>query len=153
MEVSYSDKKKGVKIIANRKRTGRIFTLSLIITLCCLCLGDGIRKHMVYERMLSYSKATSRAGDHAENHVVMNGVSGCFGGAVYLKYLEDGYIQLSGDNIDGERGWKLLSRFTLEPGTYTLTGMSGVPENTIALQLHISDNTSFTNTSTSMMKM
>ena len=98
---------------------------------------------MVYERMLSFSKATSRAVDGAENHVVMNGIPGYFGVSVYLKYLEDGYIQLTGDNIDGERGWKLLSKFTLEPGVYTLTGMIGVPENTIALQLRISDDTSF----------
>lgn len=98
---------------------------------------------MVYERMLSYSKATSRAVDGAENHVVMNGISGYFGVSVYLKYLEDGYIQLTGDNIDGERGWKLLSKFTLEPGTYTLTGMSDVLEDTIALQLRISDDTRF----------
>lgn len=126
-----------------RKRIIRIFILSLTITLGCLYAGDGIWKHAVYEKMLSYSKATSRAVDGAENHVVMNGIPGYFGVSAYLKYLEDGCIYLAGDNIDGERGWKLLSKFTLEPGTYTLTGMSDVPENTIALQLRFSDNTDF----------
>lgn len=98
---------------------------------------------MVYERMLSYSKATSRAVDGAENHVVMNGISGYFGISVYLKYLEDGYIQLTGDNIDGENAWKLISNFTLEPGTYTLTGMNGVSDKTVALQLLISCDNGF----------
>ena len=104
-------------------------------------MGDGLRKKVILERMIFYSKASSRDGE--ENRVVLNGNSGYFGLAMCLKYLENGYIQITGNNIDGERGWKLLSRFTLEPGRYTLTGMRNVLENTIALQLHISDDTGY----------
>lgn len=62
---------------------------------------------------------------------------------MHLSYLKDGWISLVGDNVEERNGWKLLSTFTLEPGTYTLTGMKGQDENTIALQLHIEDDTGY----------
>lgn len=90
--------------------------------------------------MVSYALASARSTDGAENRVVLNGISGFFGYTVHLKYLEDGYISLLGNNAEESSGWKLLSRFTLEPGTYTLTGMKGVTKDTIALQLHVIDD-------------
>lgn len=62
---------------------------------------------------------------------------------MHLSYLKDGWISLVGDNVEESSGWKLLTAFTLEPGTYTLTGMKGQDENTIALQLHIENDTGF----------
>ena len=62
---------------------------------------------------------------------------------MHLSYLEDGWISLVGDNAEESNGWKLLSTFTLEPGTYTLTGMKEQDENTIDLQLHIEDDTGY----------
>ena len=50
---------------------------------------------------------------------------------------------MTGDNREENNGWKLLSTFTLEPGTYILTGMKGQDENTIALQLYVEDNADF----------
>ena len=65
------------------------------------------------------------------------------GSSVYLLYLEDGWINLIGDNVEENNGWKLLSTFTLEPGNYTLTGLKGLKESTIALQLRIEDDTGY----------
>ncbi len=94
--------------------------------------------------MLSYSKVTSRAVDGAENRVIMKGFSGGLGYSdVYLQYLQDGCIHLYGANTEDSNAWKLLSAFELEPGCYTLTGMKNAEENSIALQLYISDDTGF----------
>lgn len=93
--------------------------------------------------MVQYNIASARE-DGEPNRVVMNGKPGYLGySSVHLSYLEDGWISLVGDNVEESNGWKLLSTFTLEPGTYTLTGMKGQDENTIALQLHIEDDTGF----------
>ena len=62
---------------------------------------------------------------------------------MHLSYLKDGWISLVGDNVEGSNGWKLLSTFILEPGKYTFTGLKGQGENTVALQLHIEDDTGF----------
>lgn len=93
--------------------------------------------------MTQYSIASARE-DGAPNRVVMIGKPRYLGySSVHLSYLEDGWISLVGDNFEESNGWKLLSEFTLEPGTYTLTGMKGQDEKAIALQLHIEDDTGF----------
>ena len=46
----------------------------------------------------------------------MNGKTGYLGySSVRLSYLKDGWINLTGDNIEASNGWKLLSTFKLEP--------------------------------------
>ncbi len=111
--------------------------------LALLYTGDMIAKRILHQRMVKYSLASSRE-DGVPNRVVMNGQPGYLGySSVHLQYLENGWINLVGDNVEKSNGWKLLSIFTLEPGTYTLTGMKGQDENTIALQLHIEDETGY----------
>lgn len=125
-------------------RTICIFLVSFIVSLGIIYLGNKIKNNMIYQRMVKYSILSSRVNDKAVNRVIMNGNSGYLGNTnVYLKYLEDGYIQLSGNNTEEFNGWKLLSRFSLEPGTYSLTGLTGANKDTIALQLYISDETGF----------
>ena len=93
--------------------------------------------------MVQYSIASARE-DGEPNRVVMNGKPGYLGySSVHLSYLKDGWISLVGDNLEESNGWKLLSTFTLEPGTYMLTGMKGQDEKTIALQLRIEDETGY----------
>ena len=90
--------------------------------------------------MVTYSIASARE-DGAANRVVSNGKAGYIGySTVYLKYLADGWIRLTGDNVEESNGWKLLSEFNLEPGMYTLIGMAGVEKDTVALQLRIEDD-------------
>ena len=93
--------------------------------------------------MVQYSIASARE-DGEPNRVILNGKPGYLGySTVLLSYLKDGWISLVGDNVEESNGWKLLSTFTLEPGTYTLTGMKGQDENTIALQLRVEDDTGY----------
>ena len=74
----------------------------------------------------------------------MNGKPGYIGySTVYLKYLEDGWIGLSGDNVEENNSWKLISSFELEPGMYTFTGMTGGEKETVALQLRVEEDTGF----------
>ncbi len=106
-----------------------------------LYIGDGINKHILHKKMVAYSIASARE-DGTANRVIMNGKPGYIGySAVYLTYLEDGWIRLSGDNVEENNSWKLISSFELEPGTYTFTGMTGIGKETVALQLRIEDDT------------
>ena len=90
-----------------------------------------------------YNTVSARE-DGSPNRVIMNGKPGYLGySSVHLFYFEDGWIKLVGDNVEEGNEWKLLSTFTLEPGTYTLTGMMGQDKNTIALQLRIEDDTGY----------
>lgn len=114
-----------------------------MITLGVLFSCDAIRKNILYHRMVQYNLASARE-DGTPNRVVLIGEPGFVGKSrVYLKYLEDGLIILSGDNLQEDFGWKYLSSFELEPGTYTLTGMTDVPESVIAIQLRISEEAGF----------
>ena len=126
----------------NKKRKFVIFSISLIITLAVFYISDGIHKYVIHQRMIAYSIASSRKSDGAANRVVLNGQSGYLGySSVYLKYLQNGWISLKGDNIAEGNGWKVLSNFALEPGLYTLTGMRDVKDKTVALQLYIVGDT------------
>lgn len=93
--------------------------------------------------MIQYSIASAR-DDGTPNRVVLTGKPGYLGySSVHLSYLKDGWISLVGDNVEESSAWKLLSAFALEPGTYTLTGMKGQIENTVAFQLRIEDDTGY----------
>lgn len=93
--------------------------------------------------MIACSLASAR-DEGTPNRVLMNGKAGYLGySSLRMTYLTDGWIKLAGDNNRDSNGWKKISTFTLEPGTYTLTGIAGQKENTIALQLHIEDDTGF----------
>ena len=120
-----------------------IFSVSFIMTLLLLDIGTSINKYFIHQKMVQYSIASVRE-DGVENRVVMIGIPGYIGESlVYLNYLENGYIELSGSNPEEQYGWKKLSEFVLDPGTYTLTGMKGLGEQIIALQLRISDDKGF----------
>lgn len=105
-----------------------------------LYIFDAIEKDTLHQQMVQYSMASSRS-DGTPNRVVMNGKSGAVGYSyVRLQYLEDGWIRLTGKNLTDNDAWKLISVFNLEPGKYTLTGMKGQAEKTVALQLCLKDD-------------
>ena len=90
--------------------------------------------------MIAASIASSRETDGAENRVVMYGDSGYVGhSGVFVKYLQDGYVHIYGKSRSENYQWKKLADFTLEPGNYSLTGLTNVPENTVQLQLDYPD--------------
>ncbi len=68
--------------------------------------------------------------------VIMDGNSGYIGiSSVYLKYLDDGYIQIRGKNETNEPRWKLLCEFGLNAGVYTITGLFVPEDDTVQLRV------------------
>ena len=126
------------------KITVLIFLISLAITIAVLYAGRGIRNHVFHQRMVAWSAASARDTDGAENRVVLTGIPGYLGTSeVYLDFMGDGYINLSGDNPQETDGWRLISEFAIEPGSYTLTGLKGAEEHTVALQLYVRDGAGY----------
>ena len=131
-------------MFSHNKRAIILFSISFICSLIILIIGNTIWNISVHQKMISYSNRSFRDSDHAMNQIVLNGRAGYVGETnVYVKYLEDGFIHVSGDNSEDNRGWKLISELQLLPGTYTLTGLKGVPMNTVAIQLYYIDDTGF----------
>ena len=88
--------------------------------------------------MAGYARASFRETDGAVNLVVMSGAPGYVDrSGVYLQYLQDGFIRIKGSNESESSRWKKIGELTLEPGTYTLTGLSGCEESTAELQLTV----------------
>ena len=121
-----------------RKRKIIIFLISMLATLVFLFVSSGIHRAILHKRMVKYAKASARKTDGAENCVIMDGKSGFIGAShVYVKYLEDGYMKIFGDNTDDSSEWKLVSEWTMDEGRYTLSGLSGFEEKTLELQLSV----------------
>lgn len=125
------------------KRIILVFMASLIVSLSILAAGNQVIKSVIHKRMISYASASARESDGAQNLVVMDGRSGYMGSStIQLKYLEDGYISISGINTDETGQWKQIAEFDLDPGTYTLTGLKESSKEVVALRLHLEDSSS-----------
>ena len=128
------------------KRIILIFSTSLVITLCFFYIYNETNKYYMKQRAIRYSVASVRVIDGAENRVVMVATPGNIGESkVLFRYLNECDIQLIGSNSGNQSEWKKLSKFSLEPGFYTLTGLTGQKEQTVVIQLHIEDTTGFSN--------
>ena len=89
------------------------------------------------------SSINSSREDGTPNRVVMKGKEGYLGDSlVYIQYLEDGWIKMSGENLERRYNQILISEFVLEPGKYTLTGLRE-QKNTIDLQLGLKEEAGF----------
>ena len=79
--------------------------------------------------------------DGAKNLLVLNGKNGyAWDTDVYVKYLNDGSIHIKGTS--DKRSWWPIGKLTLEPGMYSLSGLSGVDKDTVGLELE-TDNHRF----------
>ena len=79
--------------------------------------------------------------DGAKNLLVLNGKNGyAWDTDVYVKYLNDGSIHIKGTS--DKRSWWPIGELTLEPGMYSLSGLSGVDKDTVGLELE-TDNHRF----------
>lgn len=109
-------------------------TISLLYTV------NAITSYLLHKRMIDYCVASSRE-DGAPNSVVMLGKPGYLGyTSVYLEYLENGWIRVFGNNTDIINGQKMIAKFSLDQGRYTLTGLKDQPNDTIDFQLRIEDS-------------
>ncbi len=123
---------------SHKIRIGAIILLSFLLTLACLYFGTETLEKIRNETMIANARASARASDGAPNLVVLNGEGGCIGGtASGIKYLKDGYIEVVASNPGDSPLWKQISTLVLEPGTYTLSGFSGLEPETVELLLSI----------------
>jgi len=123
------------------KRIILVFVTSLIVSLSILAIGNQIYKAVIKQRMISYALASARESDGAENLVIMDGRSGNVGSStIQLKYLDDGYISIKGENLDDTGQWKQISEIELDPGRYTLTGLKNSSQTIVAIRLHLEDS-------------
>ena len=113
-----------------------IFVLSLIATILVLTVAKGIIVSYRHQRMVNGANSSYRHSDFAQNLLIMDGDSGFVGASkVYVKYQQNGVIQISGVNNTDEYQWKRIAELWLNSGSYTFTGLNeGVPEE-IELQL------------------
>ena len=95
-------------------------------------------KFITRQTMIENARASARKTDGAPNLVILNGESGSIAGtSSRIRYLNDGYIEVSACNSSDASLWKKISTIELMPGKYTLTGLTDLGENTIELLLSI----------------
>ena len=113
--------------------TKKILTIVIAAAVCTVA-ALGV-KEMKHQHMVRLAALYDR--EDAKNLLVLNGESGYAGDTeVYVQSLDDGSIHISGTS-DKRISWWRLAEITLEPGTYIFTGLSGVEENTVGLELEV----------------
>ena len=103
-----------------------VFLVSCLLTIVLLYSGKYVIQEARKSAMLTASKASFRSIDGAINQVVMYGSSG---------YIGHSDINIQGNNRSDTYQWKKIANFSLMPGTYSFTGLTGVDPETVELQL------------------
>lgn len=99
----------------------------------CILISFCLLFSVCQSKMIRFARLNDRE-DGNRNLLVLNGQSGYASGTdVYVGYQDNGRISISGSSEN--RSWKLIGEFRLDPGTYTFSGLSGVSENTFAIEL------------------
>lgn len=119
------------KIIKPESRR-RSFVSLVVLTALIVSFG------FVYQGLRWQSRerlaALHNREDGAANLLVLNGEDGYVGESkVYVSFRDDGGIDVSGSS--GSIGYLLIGNPTLVPGSYTLTGFSGVEQDTVGIYL------------------
>lgn len=116
----------------SRKDSLRFFAVALALMTGLCVLGQRTYTDYYARQMRILASMNDRAD--TPNLLVLNGKNGYAGKSeVYVRYLKDGSISISGTS--DVRGWKLLGELELEAGHYSFTGLSGVEEKTVAIEL------------------
>lgn len=117
-------------------RLKSMILLSMLLSISIfLCYGE-----VQHQRMVKYASINDRE-DGTENLLVLNGKDGnAWGTDVYVKYLNDGSIRIKG--ISDKTSWWPIGKITLEPGEYSFSGLSGMKNETVGLELE-TDNKRF----------
>lgn len=127
--------------IANLTAVGMLFSqenrkksLAILVVLTTVIVSFGFAYQGLKWQKRERLAALHNREDGAANLLVLNGEDGYVGESkVYVSYRDDGGIDVSGssDSI----GYLLIGKPTLESGSYTLTGFSGVEPDTLGIYL------------------
>lgn len=131
------------KLLSNHK-VELVFIVSFFITVLLLFTGRTAMREIRRNSMMAASIASSREEDGAVNHVVMYGDSGYVGhSGIYVKYLKEGNIRISGSSNSENYQWKKIADFSLSPGKYTFSGLTDAEPETVQLQLDYPEGSSY----------
>lgn len=114
----------------------KVVLLSMIL---CSMVPFGY-KEVRHQKMVRCAAIYDR-DDGTKNLLVLNGKDGfAWDTDVYVEYLNDGSIRIAGKS--DKRSWWKIGEVILSPGTYSFSGLSGVEEDTVGLELE-TDNHRF----------
>lgn len=117
-----------LRINLNRK-TIRLILISLVI---CVVIPFGYQE-IEHQKMVRLAILHNRS-DGTKNLLVLNGQSGnVWDTNVQIKYLSDGRIHIKGKS--DKVSWWQIGQVKLEPGNYSFSGLTGVEERTVGLEL------------------
>ena len=118
-----------------------IQTTSIILISMIFCaLVPFINNELKHQKMIEYAAPYDRV-DGTKNLLILYGDNGkAWDTDVRVKYLDDGSIHIKGTSA--KRSWWPIGELTVEPGEYSFSGLSGVAENTVGLELE-TDNHRF----------
>ncbi len=126
-------------LTTNKGRELTLVCFSFLITLSLLILTQFINDQRTRDKMLEGAIVSSRMTDGARNLFVLNGRSGYIGlSSVRAEFLSDGFVRVYGINRTNRIQWKKLSTVQLDPGEYSLDGLSYNQDEVIKLQLNYS---------------
>lgn len=122
------------------KLNGELRRIILLSVLLCSMVPFGYQE-VWHQNMVKYAAIYDRE-DGTKNLLVLNGKSGyAWDTDVYIEYLHDGSLHIKGTS--DKRSWWRIGEITLEPGIYLFSGLSGVDENTVGLEIE-TNNQRFT---------
>ena len=115
-------------------KTMKVLLFSLII---CVCVPFGYQE-VEQQKMVRLAMLHNRS-DGTKNLLVLNGKNGnAWDTNVQIKYLSDGRIHIKGKS--DKVSWWPIGQVTLEPGNYSFSGLTGVEERTVGLELEAFSN-------------
>lgn len=107
----------------------RVILLSMVL---CSMVPFSYRE-VRHQKMVRLAALYDREGG-VRNLLVLNGKNGfAWNTDVYVKYLDDGSIQIKGTS--DKRSWWPIGEISLKPGVYSFSGLSGVDKDTVGLEL------------------
>lgn len=117
----------------NRKKNTLVLTALIVLT---VLMGFGYRE-MKNQTMVRYAAMNDKA-DGTKNLLILSPDPKYIGQTDFsVSYNDDGSVLIEGKSE--ERAWIEIGRFELPAGAYSFSGLSGVPEKTVALELEYYD--------------
>lgn len=123
---------KPIRVNTYRAFVKKVCVLAISFTVIGFASYEKVASVIQYRKMIPFAALNDIDG--YKNLLVPNGVDGyAWDTEVYVEYNNDGSISIKGTS--DKRSWYQLSEMKLSSGTYVFTGLSGVEEKTIGLEL------------------
>ena len=115
-----------------RRYALRMVAVTIVLAIAGFTAGQKAYTNYHTNQMRTYAAMQDRKD--TPNLLVLDGKPGYAGNSgVLVRYLKNGSISVSGTS--DIRSWKVLAELELEKGTYSFSGLSGVAEKTVAIEL------------------